>query len=41
MKIWASVAMAGLLAATPVLAGEKLLDRSFRQLAGKDSGVPA
>ena len=37
MKIWASVAMAGLLAATPVLAGEKLLDRSFRQLAGKET----
>ncbi|KFN46840.1 hypothetical protein N787_00675 [Arenimonas metalli CF5-1] len=29
--------MAGLLAATPVLAGEKLLDRSFRQLAGKET----
>ena len=37
MKIWASVAMAGLLAATPVLAADKLLDRSFRQLAGKQT----
>jgi glutathione peroxidase len=37
MKIWASVAMAGLLAAAPALAGEKLLDRSFRQLAGKET----
>ncbi len=37
MKIWASVAMAGLLAAAPVLAADKLLDRSFRQLAGKET----
>ena len=28
MKIWASVALAGLLATAPALAGESLLDRA-------------
>ncbi len=37
MKIWASAALAGLLAATPALAADGLLDRDFRQLAGKDT----
>ena len=37
MKIWASVALAGLLAATPALAGKALLDRDYRQLAGKQT----
>ena len=37
MKIWATVALAGLLAATPALAGESLLDRDYRQLAGKET----
>ena len=36
MKTWAIAALAGLLAATPVLAGESLLDRDYRQLAGKE-----
>jgi len=36
MKIWASVALAGLVAASPVLAGKGLLDREYRQLAGKE-----
>jgi glutathione peroxidase len=36
MKIWASVAVAGLLAASPALAGKGLLDREYRQLAGKE-----
>ena len=35
MKTWATVALAGLLAAAPALAGETLLDRDYRQLAGK------
>jgi glutathione peroxidase len=37
MKIWATVACAGLLAATPVLGGQGLLDRDFRPLAGKET----
>ena len=37
MKIWASVALAGLLATAPALAGESLLDRDYRQLAGKQT----
>lgn len=38
MKTWATVALAGLLAAAPALAGEKtLLDREYRQLAGKQT----
>jgi glutathione peroxidase len=36
MKIWASVALAGLVAASPALAGKGLLDREYRQLAGKE-----
>lgn len=36
MKIWASLAVAGLLAASPVLAGKGLLDRDYRQLAVKE-----
>src|SRR6187402_333099 len=37
MKLWTSVALAGLLAVGPVLAGETLLDRDFRKLAGKET----
>jgi glutathione peroxidase len=37
MKTWATVALAGLLAAAPALAGESLLDREYRQLAGKQT----
>jgi glutathione peroxidase len=39
MKTWATVALAGLLAAAPALAlaGENLLDRDYRQLAGKQT----
>ena len=37
MKTWATVALAGLLAAAPALAGETLLDRDYRQLAGKET----
>lgn len=37
MKTWATVALAGLLAAAPALAGETLLDRDYRQLAGKQT----
>ena len=37
MKSWATVVLAGLLAATPALAGETLLDRDFRRLAGKET----
>ena len=37
MKTWATVALAGLLAAAPALAGESLLDRDYRQLAGKQT----
>jgi glutathione peroxidase len=37
MKTWATVALAGLLAAAPALAGETLLDRDYRQLAGKQN----
>ncbi len=37
MKTWAFAALAGLLAAAPALAGEGLLDRDYRQLAGKDT----
>lgn len=37
MKLWTSMAVAGLLAASPVLAGETLLDRDYRQLAGKET----
>ncbi len=37
MKTWATVALAGLLAATPALAGKGLLDRDYRQLAGKET----
>ncbi|MCX7033904.1 MAG: glutathione peroxidase [Arenimonas sp.] len=37
MKTWATVALAGLLAAAPALAGETLLDRDYRQLAGKNT----
>jgi glutathione peroxidase len=37
MKTWATVALAGLLATAPALAGETLLDRDYRQLAGKQT----
>ena len=37
MKTWATVALAGLLATAPALAGESLLDRDYRQLAGKET----
>jgi len=37
MKTWATVALAGLLASAPALAGESLLDRDYRQLAGKET----
>lgn len=37
MKTWVSVALAGLLATAPALAGESLLDRDFRRLAGKET----
>jgi glutathione peroxidase len=37
MKTWATVALAGLLATAPALAGESLLDRDYRQLAGKQT----
>jgi glutathione peroxidase len=37
MKIWATAALAGLLAATPALAADALLDRDYRQLAGKET----
>lgn len=37
MKTLAIVALAGLLAAAPVMAGEGLLDRDYRQLAGKQT----
>ena len=37
MKTWATVALAGLLAAAPALADQALLDRDYRQLAGKQS----
>ena len=37
MKLWTSVALVGLLAVGPVLAGETLLDRDYRQLAGKET----
>ena len=37
MKLWTTVALAGLLAVGPVLAGETLLDRDFRKLAGKET----
>lgn len=37
MKSWKTAALAGLLAVTPVLAGESLLDRDFRRLAGKET----
>jgi len=36
MKIWTTLAVAGLLAAAPALAGKGLLDREYRQLAGKE-----
>ena len=32
MKTWATVALAGLLAASPALAGESLLDRDYRRV---------
>ena len=37
MKTWATVALAGLLAAAPAIAGKGLLDRNYRQLAGKQT----
>ena len=37
MKTWATVSLAGLLAAAPALASETLLDRDYRQLAGKET----
>ena len=37
MKTWATVALAGLLAAAPALADKGLLDRDYRQLAGKET----
>ncbi len=37
MKSWTSVMLAGLLATTPALAGDSLLDRDFRRLAGKET----
>ena len=37
MKTWATIALAGLLASSPVLAGGQLLDRDYRELAGKQT----
>ncbi|PZO08990.1 MAG: glutathione peroxidase [Lysobacteraceae bacterium] len=37
MKIWATVALAGLLATAPALADQGLLDHEYRQLAGKQT----
>ncbi|MBW8314567.1 MAG: glutathione peroxidase [Hydrogenophaga sp.] len=37
MKTWATVALAGLLAAAPALADQGLLDHEYRQLAGKQT----
>ena len=36
MKLWTCAVLVGLLAVGPALAGETLLDRDYRQLAGKE-----